>query len=62
LNINTATLAELELLPRVGPTLAGRIIEHREANGPIRSLSDLMKVKGIGARTAEALAPYLRFE
>jgi len=62
LNINTATLAELELLPRVGPTLAGRIIEHRETNGPIRSLSDLMKVRGIGARTAEALAPYIRFE
>ncbi len=35
-NINTASSEELELLPRVGPALAGRIIEFREANGPFQ--------------------------
>ncbi len=62
LNINTASAAELELLPRIGPTLAGRIIEYRAEHGPIRSLRQLTEVKGIGARTVERLEPYIRFE
>lgn len=62
LNINTATRAELELLPRIGPTLAQRIIEFREAEGGIRSLTHLTDVKGIGVRTAEQLEPYIRFD
>lgn len=62
LNINTASAAELELLPRIGPTLAGRIIEYRSQHGPIRSLRQLTEVKGIGARTIERLEPYIRFE
>lgn len=62
ININSATLAELQLLPRIGPTLGARIIEFRDREGPIRSLTHLMDVKGIGARTAERLEPYLRFE
>ncbi len=62
LNINTATRAELELLPRIGPALAQRIIDFREAEGPIRSLTHLTDVKGIGVRTAEALEPYIRFD
>lgn len=62
LNINAATAAELELLPRIGPTLAARIIEFREREGRIRSLSHLMEVRGIGERTIEQLEPYIRFE
>lgn len=62
LNINTATAAELELLPRIGPTLAARIIEFRDREGRIRSLSHLMEVRGIGARTVEQLEAYIRFE
>ncbi|HHN77346.1 MAG TPA: helix-hairpin-helix domain-containing protein [Phycisphaerales bacterium] len=62
LNINTASAAELELLPRIGPTLAGRIIDYRTEHGPIRSLRQLTEVKGIGARTVERLEPYIRFE
>jgi competence ComEA-like helix-hairpin-helix protein len=62
LNINTATAAELELLPRIGPTLAARIVEFREREGRIRSLSHLMEVRGIGERTIELLEPYIRFE
>jgi competence protein ComEA len=62
ININTASAAELELLPRIGPTLAGRIIELRQRDGRIDSLTHLMDVKGIGSKTAERLAPYIRFE
>lgn len=62
LDINTATQAELELLPNIGPTLATRIIAFRETEGPIRSLTHLTDVRGIGVRTAEAIEPYVRFE
>ena len=54
-NINTADTAELETLPGIGPTLAGRILEHREASGPFRCLTDLMDVEGIGSAVFEGL-------
>lgn len=57
-NINTATEAELALLPRVGVVVAGRIIEHRETNGDFEAVEDLMLVKGIGERTFELIEPY----
>jgi competence protein ComEA len=58
-NVNTASAEQLELLPRIGPSVAGRIIEHRTANGKFASLEDLMLVRGIGERTFELLKPYL---
>jgi competence ComEA-like helix-hairpin-helix protein len=61
-DVNTADLAELGELPQVGPTLARRLIEHREQNGPFRSVDDLLRVKGIGPKTLAALRPHIRFE
>lgn len=61
-NINIASAAELELLPRVGPTLAARIIAHRERHGPFLTLADLDGVEGIGAETLRRLGPFVRFE
>ncbi len=58
-NINNASAEELQLLPRVGPALAGRIIEFREANGPFRSVDEIIAVKGIGERSFEKLKPYI---
>ncbi|MEJ2581094.1 MAG: helix-hairpin-helix domain-containing protein [Acidobacteriota bacterium] len=58
-NINNASAEELQLLPRVGPALAGRIIEFREANGPFRSVDEIIAVKGIGERSFENLKPYI---
>lgn len=55
ININTATAAELELLPGVGPKLAGRIIEHRRAHGAFKSVDGLDAVSGIGPRILERL-------
>ena len=47
-NINTASQAQLEELPGIGPTLAAAIVAEREQNGPFRSPDDLTRVHGIG--------------
>jgi competence protein ComEA len=50
LRLNTASEMQLEDLPSIGPTLASRIIDWRNANGGFRAKSDLLKVPGIGDR------------
>lgn len=50
INLNQATIAQLDTLPGVGPAIAQRIIDWRTANGPFRSLSDLTKISGIGEK------------
>jgi competence protein ComEA len=55
ININTATLAELETLPGIGPSLGQNIIDYREANGPFETIEDIMKVSGIGTAKFEAI-------
>ncbi|WP_433533605.1 ComEA family DNA-binding protein [Micromonospora sp. CA-263727] len=54
-NLNTATAAQLETLPGVGPVLAKRIIEHRDQHGGFRSVGDLRQVNGIGDARYEQL-------
>jgi competence protein ComEA len=61
-NINTADVAQLELLPRVGAKAAERIVAYRKEHGAFKRTSDLMQVKGIGAKTFELLTPYLTVE
>jgi competence protein ComEA len=48
ININTATLDQLESLPGIGPALGQRIIDYRQAHGPFHSVDDLLNVSGIG--------------
>jgi competence protein ComEA len=55
-NLNSATAAELDALPGIGPVLAQRIVEHREQNGPFRSVDELDDVPGIGPAIAADLA------
>lgn len=62
LNINTATSAQIELLPGIGPALAGRIVAYRTAHGRFTSIADLDKVDGIGPKTLERLAPLISVE
>lgn len=57
-DINQATEAELRQLPGIGPTLARRIIEARQT-APFRSVDDLRRVRGIGARTLDRLRPFV---
>lgn len=61
ISINEATAVELTHLPEIGPTLADRIISDRAARGAFADLQDLRRVPGIGPRTIEAIAPYLRW-
>jgi competence protein ComEA len=56
LNLNTATAAELDALPGIGPVLADRIVEHRTSQGPFRSIEELDDVPGIGPTIAGELA------
>ena len=58
-NINSAGIEELALLPRVGEVVAARIVEFREANGAFEATEDLMLVKGIGERTFELIEPHV---
>jgi competence protein ComEA len=60
-NVNRATAKELERLPRIGPSLAQRIVAWRDAHGPFRSVDDLRHVRGIGPVTARSLAPAVTF-
>jgi len=55
IHLNTATAAELEAIPGVGPVTAQRIIDFREQNGPFRSVDELDAVSGIGPKRLEQL-------
>jgi competence protein ComEA len=59
-DLNTATAAELDTLPGVGPVMSARILEWRAANGRFVSIDQLREISGIGARTFELLAPHVR--
>ena len=54
-NLNTATQADLETLPRIGPTLAARILDWRTANGRFSAPTDLLAVTGIGQKLFDGL-------
>ncbi|MET7964489.1 ComEA family DNA-binding protein [Micromonospora zamorensis] len=55
LNLNTATLAQLDALPGVGPVLAQRILTHRDQHGGFKAVGDLRQVDGIGDARYEQL-------
>ncbi|MCP5000541.1 MAG: helix-hairpin-helix domain-containing protein [Hyphomicrobiales bacterium] len=58
-DINKASWPELAQLPRIGETLARRIVESRETDGPFRDHDDVQRVRGIGPKTLEGIRPYL---
>jgi competence protein ComEA len=55
ININTATIEELDTLPGIGPGYAQRIVEYREVNGPFSSVEEIILVSGIGDATFEKI-------
>ncbi|MCL4810207.1 MAG: ComEA family DNA-binding protein [Thermoanaerobaculia bacterium] len=58
-NVNQASADELARLPRVGPSLAGKILAHREKHGAFKRAEDLMEVSGIGEKMFATLRPYV---
>jgi len=51
INLNTATVAQLETLPGIGKSTAERILEYRQKNGGFKKVEDLMNVRGIGEKS-----------
>lgn len=61
IDLDMATAAEIERLPRVGPVLAARIVGDRDARGPFGSLAELGRVSGVGPSMLSALEPQVTF-
>lgn len=59
LDLNHATAADLDGLPGIGPVLAQRIIDYRQAHGPFQKIDDLEQVSGIGPKKLEKLKPHV---
>lgn len=58
-NINTATVEQLQTLPGIGPVLAQRIIDYRATNGPFQTTGDLSRVEGISTKRLAAILDYI---
>lgn len=59
ININTATLEQLDLLPGIGPVTAQAIIDYRTEFGPFETPEDLLNVKGIGEKKLAAILEFI---
>jgi competence protein ComEA len=57
INLNTATVAQLETLPGIGARTAQLIVEHRQKNGNFKKVEELMNIKGIGEKSFLKIKP-----
>lgn len=62
ININTASVDELDTLPGIGESTARKIIEYRQKNGNFRSISDIMKVSGIGTSKFDKIKDFITID
>ena len=60
IDINEATIEDLDAIPHVGQALANRIIAFRTESGTFKNIEELLEVKGIGPRILEEIKPYLK--
>ena len=60
LSINNSTAEQLETVPHIGPVRAAEIVRNRREKGNFLSVGDLKRVRGIGPRTVQKVAQYLR--
>jgi len=59
IDLNTATLEQLQQLPSVGPSTAKSIVEFREKSGPFGRVDDLLAIRGITKQRLEKIRPYV---
>jgi competence ComEA-like helix-hairpin-helix protein len=59
IDINTASIEQLEQLPGVGPVTAKSIFDFRKKSGPFRRTEDLLAIRGISEKRFQAIAPYI---
>lgn len=59
ININTASVKELDALPGIGAKTAALIVEYRQKNGPFKKIEELMNVRGVGEKSFLKLKPQL---
>jgi competence protein ComEA len=59
LDLNTATVEQLEQLPGIGPSTAKAIVQFRMKSGPFQRVEDLLVIHGISKKRLEALRPYI---
>ncbi len=62
IDVNSASVEELESLPGIGPQLAGEIVRDRLRKGPFLQRNDLLRVKGVGPKKLRLIESYLRFK
>jgi competence protein ComEA len=58
-NLNTATVADLQQLPGVGAKVAARIVDYRQKQGPFKRIEELMNIQGIGEKSFLKLRPQI---
>ena len=61
-NINTASVSQISMLPRVGAKAAQRVVDYRSEHGAFKKATDLMQVKGFGQKSFERLSPYITLD
>ncbi|KWZ75112.1 comEA protein [Alloscardovia omnicolens] len=62
ININTASVDQLQNIPGVGPVTAQKILDYRSSHGSFASVDDLMEISGIGAKTLEKMRSHVRVQ
>lgn len=62
ININSASVKELQTLPQIGAVVAQRIVDYREEHGKFSKIEEIMKVKGVGEKTFLKIKPLISVE
>jgi DNA uptake protein ComE-like DNA-binding protein len=62
INVNSATVSDLLMVPYIDDAVAQNIVDAREVNGPFSSRDDLLKVKGVDSRLLDEIGPFIKLD